>query len=62
MALKNYTHSEKSSSAQKCSSSRTQTSMLVAANMWAGGVASMGSRAAAIAATALVFGGRGKSG
>eukprot|EP01047_Picozoa_sp_COSAG01_P109937 COSAG01_NODE_38784_length_485_cov_0.904145_1_plen_30_part_10 len=28
--------------------------MLVAANMWAGGVASMGSRAAAIAAIARV--------
>ena len=54
-------HSGKSSSEQKCSSSRTQTSMLVAANTRAGGVASMGVRAGAKAAIALVCARRGSS-
>ena len=54
-------HRGKSRSEQKCSSSRTQTSMLVAANMRAGGVASMGVRAAAKAAIARVCARRASS-
>ena len=55
-------HSEKNRSAHKSSSSRTQTSILVAANTRAGGVASMGVRAGAKAAIARVYARRGRSG
>ena len=55
------TSSEKSRSAHKSNSNRTQTSILVATNTWAGGVARMGIRAGAKAAIARVCARRDRS-